>query len=286
MSETSQVELIECSVCLTIKPITEFLFAGSYRRKKACCNECRKAAARERNKRNRHTWPSKSKEARQAEHRKAAEKVWRVYRTLDEIQNQLNSHVYDWRKWRHNQRRDPKQYDAHVAAFNREQYWSAYRLERPWLATRDDTEQCRLRYALDPEFHQRELDKSSNKRAVRGWDYRTQWYLRRVFQSHEDGGDWEHILGYSLDELRAYIESLMPIGSLIQQLPSKVAQTETLTWQQYLDGDVVLDHIKPIRLFNMRDRAQFLQCWALSNLQPLIFHDNQVKAGKYEEQET
>lgn len=47
-------------------------------------------------------------------------------------------------------------------------------------------------------------------------------------------------------------------------------------------GEWHIDHIKPCSLFDHTDRDQFLECWDLSNLQPLWSLDNISKGSKYE----
>jgi hypothetical protein len=149
--------------------------------------------------------------------------------------------------------------------FSFEQYWIAYRSERPWLSVSDDSEQYRLRYELDEGFHQRELNRAAKRRLWRGLDWRMQWYIRRAFKGLDRPHRVECLLGYSLDALRHHLEGLM---------------TDGMTWQQYLDADVVIDHKRPIHTFDMKDHAQFLQCWALDNLQPLTKRDNAAKLSQ------
>jgi hypothetical protein len=71
-------------------------------------------------------------------------------------------------------------------------------------------------------------------------------------------------LGYSLDDLRKHLASLM---------------TEGMSWDNY--GHWHVDHIKPCAAFNLEDDEEFRACWALSNLQPLWDRDNCVKGAKY-----
>jgi hypothetical protein len=150
---------------------------------------------------------------------------------------------------------------------------------KPWLRHADnDAELYQWRYAFDAEFREKEIARTAVRRTRRP-DWTLSWKLRRAFQTREEGGTFssrlglpdlreqslEEQLGYSLTVLRQHIEGLMTGG---------------MTWQQYLDAKVVIDHIKPICRFDMQDRAQFLECWALSNLQPLTARANQRKSRR------
>lgn len=72
-------------------------------------------------------------------------------------------------------------------------------------------------------------------------------------------------LPYSTSELIAHLESLFEHG---------------MSMDNY--GDWHIDHIKPCAMFDHTDRDQFLECWDLSNLQPLWSLDNISKGSKYE----
>lgn len=49
-----------------------------------------------------------------------------------------------------------------------------------------------------------------------------------------------------------------------------------MAWANY-GTEWVIDHIVPRAAFDMRDPAQLMQCWALSNLQPLWMQENGAK---------
>lgn len=71
-------------------------------------------------------------------------------------------------------------------------------------------------------------------------------------------------LGYSADALVAHIEAQFAPG---------------MSWQNY--GKWHIDHKKPVALFDQTEEAQFLECWALDNLQPLWALDNAKKGARY-----
>lgn len=69
------------------------------------------------------------------------------------------------------------------------------------------------------------------------------------------GRRWESLVGYTLDELKAHLESLFE---------------SWMTWDNYGNGWHI-DHIIPRSVFNFQtpEDIDFKRCWALSNLQPL-----------------
>lgn len=73
-------------------------------------------------------------------------------------------------------------------------------------------------------------------------------------------------LPYTPRELKEHLESKFKRG---------------MSWGNY--GEWHIDHIKPQRLFEIKELGdeQFLECWALENLQPLWASENCSKGGKY-----
>jgi len=51
------------------------------------------------------------------------------------------------------------------------------------------------------------------------------------------------------------------------------------TWQDFLDGELDIDHIKPVVLFNYEspEDKEFQECWALKNLRLLTIYDNRSR---------
>jgi hypothetical protein len=71
------------------------------------------------------------------------------------------------------------------------------------------------------------------------------------------------IILFNRDEFIAHMESMFLDG---------------MTWDNH--GDWHIDHIKPIKSFDLNDKNQLIECWSLSNLQPLWKKDNLIKAAK------
>jgi len=75
------------------------------------------------------------------------------------------------------------------------------------------------------------------------------------------------ILGYVKSDLIKFLKSTIPKG---------------YTWQDYLNGKLQVDHIKPKSIFNYSkiEHVDFKRCWALSNLRLLPAKENLIKGKK------
>lgn len=74
-------------------------------------------------------------------------------------------------------------------------------------------------------------------------------------------------MGCSLKELMSYLERLFVGG---------------MSWDNYGTGGWHVDHVKPLSLFDLDDKKQYLEAFHYTNLQPLWAHDNLSKGNKYE----
>lgn len=56
-----------------------------------------------------------------------------------------------------------------------------------------------------------------------------------------------------------------------------------MSWENYGRNGWHVDHIRPVISFNITsfDCNDFLECWSLSNLQPLWEADNLSKSSKF-----
>ena len=73
-------------------------------------------------------------------------------------------------------------------------------------------------------------------------------------------------ISYTLDELKVHLEQQFWYG---------------MSWNNY--GEWHIDHIKPKSKFQIESYGdeQFMECWALDNLQPLWGEDNVLKGNNY-----
>jgi len=83
----------------------------------------------------------------------------------------------------------------------------------------------------------------------------------------KNGAHWEDIVGWTVKEGRAHLESLF---------------TEGMSWENYGRGGWVLDHIIPIYLWGITsiECQELKDCWSLDNLQPLWEMRNWEKSDK------
>ncbi len=145
--------------------------------------------------------------------------------------------------------------------------------------------QYRDRYAANPELYRAKL---KAKRARMGAKYRAQVKRARTKMRSTSEGmlyhrmsqsvrsalfgskrkcKWENLLGYSVQELKAHLESQF---------------TEGMTWDKFFGGGIHIDHVIPRMNFNYvsSNDLQFKQCWALSNLRPIWPKENSVSGAR------
>jgi hypothetical protein len=89
--------------------------------------------------------------------------------------------------------------------------------------------------------------------------------IRRSLKGKGYIGNWEALLGYTIDELKKHLEALFKKG---------------MSWDNY--GKWHIDHIIPINFFQFNDvgNTEFRMCWRLENLQPLWAKENLSKGSK------
>jgi hypothetical protein len=88
--------------------------------------------------------------------------------------------------------------------------------------------------------------------------------IRKALLGRKGGRSWEVIVGYSREQLSRHIERLFTRG---------------MTWQKFRDGAIHIDHRRPIVSFPATEQG-FLECWSITNLQPLWAPDNLSKHDK------
>lgn len=93
-----------------------------------------------------------------------------------------------------------------------------------------------------------------------------------VYKSLKDqkaGRSWEKLVGYSVKDLMAHLESNFLPG---------------MSWQNYGLNGWHIDHIIPRSVFNYEvpEDIDFQKCWSLDNLRPLWAADNIRKGAKLE----
>lgn len=87
-----------------------------------------------------------------------------------------------------------------------------------------------------------------------------------AFKGRVKPGSTFALLGYTADELIAHLTLMLKPG---------------MTWANYGDAWEI-DHKRPVASFDLSDPAQVRECWALSNLQPMLGPDNRAKGAKWQ----
>ena len=54
-----------------------------------------------------------------------------------------------------------------------------------------------------------------------------------------------------------------------------------MTWEDFMNGKIHIDHIRPCASFNLNDPSQQKICFHYTNLQPLWAKDNLRKGTKW-----
>lgn len=59
--------------------------------------------------------------------------------------------------------------------------------------------------------------------------------------------------------------------------------TDGMTWEKFLSGEIVIDHVKPCKLFDLTKESEQRECFNYKNTQPLWMMDNLKKGTKYDD---
>lgn len=90
--------------------------------------------------------------------------------------------------------------------------------------------------------------------------------IRRSLRGDKKGRKWEILVGYTLNDLIKHLKKTMP---------------KSYTWKDFLRGNLQIDHIIPISVFNFSNpkHIDFKRCWALKNLKLLPSEENLAKGN-------
>lgn len=139
-------------------------------------------------------------------------------------------------------------------------WWMArYHTAKPWSNPRlSDAEQYRLRYANDAAFLAQERVRLRLKKVSRRDEVTAAIRMAALGQRRSL---WS-FLGYTPEQLRAH---------LIRTLPKRTA------WSDFISGRLHIDHIVPIKSFDLSRPEELAACFALSNLRLLDPGENRAK---------
>lgn len=131
---------------------------------------------------------------------------------------------------------------------------------REWRSSNKDRVNELNRLSRARNKHKKE---SPTAKVARNMRHLVYYALRR----NKNGLNWEALVGYSRRDLMEHLEGKFKPG---------------MTWDNY--GLWHVDHIRPIRSFSFTAPSdkQFLECWRLSNLQPLWASENRKKRCTWE----
>ena len=175
-----------------------------------------------------------------------ATKLWR---------SKNKKRLYEWgKKWTENNREKSRLANRKWHAANKEKHGAAQKL---WRKKHPKEFEAKWRM----EYQQK---KSTPKGAL---DRRMGCMVWHALHGNKFGRKWEELVGYTVEELRAHLESLF---------------TEDMMWDAFLRGEIHVDHIVPKSRFkyDSPEDPEFKVCWSLSNLQPMWAKDNLQKNDK------
>lgn len=86
-------------------------------------------------------------------------------------------------------------------------------------------------------------------------------------KGNKNGRRWEDLVPYNFNQLKNHLGKTLP---------------KNYTWQDYLDGELEIDHIHPISIFSFNKPTDydFKRCWSLENLRLLTKKENGEKSNK------
>jgi len=165
---------------------------------------------------------------------------------------------------------------------NNKEYWKQYHLEnkekrnertRQWnLENKEKKKKLQKQWVLKHYRYYRECcnDWRNNKNRTDikfNLNNRMRSAMSYSLKGNKAGRKWENLVGYTINDLTKHLNKTIPEG---------------YTWQDYMKGELHIDHIIPISVFNFDhyNQIDFQRCWALDNLQLLPAKENIVKSNK------
>lgn len=121
------------------------------------------------------------------------------------------------------------------------------------------------RYRNDAEFNAKEKMRARLRKAVA--DAGLWRHLASELKAGRFNANWPALLGYTMAELVAHLRRTLPKGA---------------RWEQFLSGDLHIDHITPRAAFDLTDLDEVRACWSLGNLRLLRAKENQAKGARAE----
>ncbi len=155
-------------------------------------------------------------------------------------------------------KKDLKHYKEHYQISDSD--WSELKKDNP----KESTLIYRIRYRHDTEFNLKERLKNQLQRKKKKYPYLDNCIRQAV--KNQTNSKYFEIVGYTCNQLKNHLEKKF---------------TNDMSWKDFRNGKIHIDHIKPQSLFNLKDISDIKECWSLDNLQPLWAKDNIRKSNKY-----
>jgi hypothetical protein len=115
------------------------------------------------------------------------------------------------------------------------------------------------------KYRQAQLDHRRNTPAAR-LSHTLRTRARNALKGRLKAASTQELLGCTFEEARAHIEAQFQPG---------------MTWENYSPATWHIDHIKPLKSFDLFDPAQQKLAFHFTNLQPLWAQDNLSKGAKF-----
>ncbi len=146
-------------------------------------------------------------------------------------------------------------------------------IDGEWILSKDDIFRAMYRGPSLEELQQmQEEGEEKSKRTIKKMkllQFRERFHhaVVRSLKKNLEGHKWESIVGYNLNTLKQRLKKTIPEG---------------YSWQDFIEGNLQLDHIIPGSAFNIEDldSLDFRRSWALSNLRLLPSRENTKKGAK------
>lgn len=155
-------------------------------------------------------------------------------------------------------KRDTSYYKQHYQISDSD--WSELKKDNP----KESTLIYRIKYRYDTRFNLKQRLTNQLKRKKKKYPYLDNCIRQAV--KNQTNSKYFEIVGYTCDQLKNHLEKQF---------------TNDMSWKDFRNGKIHIDHIKPQSLFNLKDINDIKECWSLDNLQPLWAKDNIRKSNKY-----
>lgn len=83
-----------------------------------------------------------------------------------------------------------------------------------------------------------------------------------------------------LDRYNTIVEEPLPYSANDIRLSFEGLFTYGMSWEAFERGEIVVDHIIPLNMFDLTTHDGVSKAWALSNLQPMWLADHTIKSAK------